>query len=65
MGWGVLATVTYLLRFFLTVSGGLGGQIFNFPLECSTTSLRSLLSFFARLAVNIRLIALIAMPVFG
>ena len=27
-----------LLRFFLTVGGGLSGQIFNFPLECSTTS---------------------------
>ena len=27
-----------LLRFFLTVGGGLGGQIFNFPLEFSTTS---------------------------
>ena len=29
-----------LLRFFLTVGGGLDadGQIFNFPLECSTTS---------------------------
>ena len=27
-----------LLRFFLTIGGGLSGQIFNFPLECSTTS---------------------------
>ena len=27
-----------LLRFFLTIGCGLGGQIFNFPLECSTTS---------------------------
>ena len=33
-------SLTYLglLRFFLTVGGGLGGQILNFPLECSTTS---------------------------
>ena len=32
-----MAPHTYLglLRFFLTVGGGLGGQIFNFPLECS------------------------------
>ena len=27
-----------LLRFFLTVGGGLGGQIFYYPLEFSTTS---------------------------
>ena len=27
-----------LLRFFQTIGGGLGGQIFNFPLECSMTS---------------------------
>ena len=36
----VILMITYLglLRFFLTVGGGLGGQILNFPLECSTTS---------------------------
>ena len=33
-----LFTYLGLLRFFLTVGGGLGGQILNFPLECSTTS---------------------------
>ena len=31
--------ILMLLMFFLTVGGGLGGQIFNFPLEFSTAAL--------------------------
>ena len=34
----IILTYLGLLRFFLTIGGVLGGQIFNFPLECSTTS---------------------------
>ena len=34
------ASCLCLLRFCLIIGGGLGGQIFNFPLKCSTTSLQ-------------------------